>query len=156
MAMCAEIFFSGTFGGEAVSLAAAKQVLTMVRDCEVLEKINDTGEKIISGVEKIILDNGLDKIVSISGHPSWSFITIKGRDDAETMLIKTLFLQEMFDHGILILFTHNISYSHSQADVDYLLNAYTQVIGKIKTALENDTLSDAVKCEPLEVLFKVR
>ena len=49
-----------------------------------------------------------------------------------------------------------ISVIHSQADVDYLLNAYTQVIGKIKTALENDTLSDAVKCEPLEVLFKVR
>ena len=127
----------------------------MVRDCEVLEKINDTGEKIISGVEKIILDNGLDKIVSISGHPSWSFITIK-EEMIETMLIKTLFLQEMFDHGILILFTHNISYSHSQADVDYLLNAYTQVIGKIKTALGNDTLSDAMKREPLEVLFKVR
>ena len=45
-----------------LSLAAAKQVLTMVRDCEVLEKINDTGEKIISGVEKIILDNGLEKL----------------------------------------------------------------------------------------------
>ena len=80
---CVLRFSFSTFGGEAVSLAAAKQVLTMVRDCEVLEKINDTGEKIISGVEKIILDNGLDEIVSISGHPSWSFITIK-----EEMMLK--------------------------------------------------------------------
>lgn len=156
MEMCSEIFFSGTFGGEAVSLAAAKQVLTMVRDRDILEKIRTIGQKVILGVEKIILDNRLDKIISISGHPSWSFITINGRDETETMLVKTLFLQEMFNHGVLILFTHNISYAHSQADVDYLLGAYIKVFRKIKSALENGTLINDVKCAPLEVLFKVR
>lgn len=156
MELCTEIFFSGTFGGENLSLAAAKEVLTLVKSGDVTKKLELTGSKIIEGVSKIVADNELNEIFSISGHPSWSFINIARKSIDETMLLKTLFLQEMFKRGILILSTHNISYAHSSSDVIKLLAAYSETMGIIKNSLRNNNVRDYLECEPLKLLFKVR
>ena len=154
--LCTEIFFSGSFGGENLSLAAAKEVLTLVKSGDGTKKLELTGSKIIEGVSKIVADNELNEIFSISGHPSWSFINIARKSIDETMLLKTLFLQEMFKRGILILSTHNISYAHSSSDVIKLLAAYSETMGIIKNSLRNNNVRDYLECEPLKLLFKVR
>jgi glutamate-1-semialdehyde aminotransferase len=156
MELCTEIFFSGTFGGENLSLAAAKEVLTLVKSGNVTKKLELTGSKIIEGVSKIVADNELNEIFSISGHPSWSFINIARKSIDETMLLKTLFLQEMFKRGILILSTHNISYAHSSSDVTKLLAAYSETMDIIKNSIRNNNVRDYLECEPLKLLFKVR
>ena len=70
--------------------------------------------------------------------------------------IKTLFLQEMFARGILIIGTHNMSYSHTDADLDKLLNAYDEVIPMLVEGVRNKKLESMLRCQPLEPLFKVR
>ena len=156
MELCSEIFFSGTFGGETLSLAAAKQVLTMVKSGIVTKKLEQTGTKIIDGVREIVADNGLDEIFSFSGHPSWSFINISRSTINDQMLLKTLFLQEMFKRGMLLLSSHNISYAHSTSDITQLLGAYSETMAVIKNSLKTNTIEQSLDCEPLKMLFSVR
>ena len=111
---------------------------------------------VLSGVEDLIKHHGVEHILGLSGHPSWSFVLIKDVEPYTQWQIKTLFLQEMFDRGILMLGSHNMSYAHSDDDIAALLVAYEQVLPIIKDAVVNGQLESHLRCEPLEPLFKVR
>jgi glutamate-1-semialdehyde 2,1-aminomutase len=52
--------------------------------------------------------------------------------------------------------THNISYAHTQADIDSLLKAYNEVLPILRNAVDNHRLKELLQCEPLVPLFKVR
>ncbi|MDA9282310.1 aminotransferase class III-fold pyridoxal phosphate-dependent enzyme [Pseudomonadales bacterium] len=156
MELCSEIFFSGTFGGENLSLAAAKEVLSLVKTGAITKKLEQTGSEIMEGVREIVADNGLGRIFSFSGHPSWSFINITRETADDTMVLKTLFLQEMFKRGVLILSSHNISYAHTSSDVTKLLAAYSETMDVIKDSVKNNCVRSSLACDPLKLLFKVR
>jgi glutamate-1-semialdehyde 2,1-aminomutase len=151
-----DIFFSGTFGGETASLAAAKAVLEMIRDDDVIEHMHNIGEKILTGVEKLLLKHKANELFEITGHPSWTILTIKDTIDFTSWEIRTLFLQEMFRRGILISGSHNISYSHNEEDVDKLLSVYNEVFPLIVNATSKKTLFDLLEAEVLVPLFKIR
>jgi glutamate-1-semialdehyde 2,1-aminomutase len=151
-----DIFFSFTFGGEALSLAAAKATLTKLISVPVLQKLNAQGAKIIAGVNKIIKTAHLDDIFTMSGHPTWSFLNFQNSRGCSPLEIKTLWMQEIHDRGILCLGTHNINYAHSDSDVEALLGAYSEVLPYIGEILDKGQLSSVLKCESLIPLFKVR
>ena len=70
--------------------------------------------------------------------------------------IKTLWMQEMHERGILSVGTHNVNFAHSEADIDALLKAYGEVLPMIGEVLTQGRLMQALRCEPLVPLFKVR
>jgi glutamate-1-semialdehyde 2,1-aminomutase len=156
MRLMEEIFFSFTLGGETLSLAAAKATLDKLRREPVLARIDARGKAAAEGVSAIIAENGLDDFLSVSGRPCWSFLIIKDTPDYNAYEIKTLFLQEMLARGILTLGTHNMSYAHSEEDVERLLAAYREVAPILGEAVRHRALKQLLKCEPLQPLFKVR
>ncbi len=156
MSLCTDVFFSGTFGGEALSLAACKRVLEFFKANNVVDDFRCKGEKIINGVNSIINDLDMGHVMSVSGHPSWSFVNINGTEKYSSMTLKTYFLQEMFSRGMLMLASHNVNYSHTNEDIQKLLIAYSEVIEKLKYGLVNETIKDDLNCSTLNRLFKVR
>jgi glutamate-1-semialdehyde 2,1-aminomutase len=156
MKLMDDIFFSGTFGGETLSLAAAKSVLKKIRDGDVIQKIHQTGSKVLDKVGQLIELHNVTDIISISGHPAITYITIKPAYGYSNYEIKTFFLQEMFKRGILILGSHNISYAHNDDDINSLLMAYNEVFPLIRKTLVDGTLGDYLEVEPLVPLFKIR
>jgi len=151
-----EVFFSFTFGGEALSLAAAKATLKKLHTKPILKTIKTRGERVLDGVRRLIREEDMDYMVSVSGHPAWSFINFSGAGEYDVSTIKTFFLQEMFARGILLLGTHNMSYAHSPSDVERLLKAYHEVFGMLKHAIQHKDLMDHLHCEPLKPLFQIR
>lgn len=151
-----KIFFSGTFGGETLSLAAAKAVLTKLRREPVIETLKLRGQKILDGVNQLIAEMNLSGLLSISGHPTWSFLLFKDAPPFSSWDIKTLYMQEMFKRGIYTIGTHNLSYAHGDEDIARLLACYREVFGLIGESVSNGTLKDRLECEPLVPLFKVR
>jgi glutamate-1-semialdehyde 2,1-aminomutase len=151
-----KIFFSGTFGGETLSLAAAKAVLTKLQREPVIDTLKHRGRKILDGVVRLIVELDIAQFVSISGHPTWSFLLFKDVPPVSTWEIKTLFMQEMFERGVYSLGTHNMSYAHSDTDIETLLAAYREVFDLIKNAITGGFVKDRLKCDPLVPLFKVR
>lgn len=72
-----EIFFSGTFGGELLSLAAARTVLQRQMKEDVCGELSSHGLELSDQTERIIAENGLEDVLKISGHPSWRFLNWK-------------------------------------------------------------------------------
>lgn len=156
MVLMEEVFYSGTFGGELLSLAAAKKVLELHKNNEICDELAETGQFISDAIELMIQKNGLKEILSISGHPSWKFLNWKGTEKYSLEFIKTYFMQEMFNLGILVTGTHNISTAISGKEVRKILSAYEEVLQSLSTALVNNNLEEKLLVPPLKPLFKIR
>ena len=151
-----DIFFSGTFGGETLSLAAANAVIDKYKKDNVPKYLNDLGNYLLKKLNQLIINEGLDDIFRTSGHPAWSFLQVKAQDKYTAFEIKTLFLQEMFKSGILILSSHNLNFSHSEEDIDKLISVYSEVLPLIKQSIDDGNLIEQLNCKPLQSLFQVR
>ena len=156
MMLMEEIFFSFTLGGEALSLAAAKATIEKINREPVLETIRKRGERLMTGLTALIETAKLGDVLSVSGHPSWSFLNIADTPKTSSWAAKTLFLQEVFARGILVLGTHNISYAHSDADIDQLLGVYGDVLPLVHRAAVNGRTDEYLKVRPLQPLFRIR
>jgi glutamate-1-semialdehyde 2,1-aminomutase len=156
MRMMEEIFFSFTFGGETLSLAAAKATLTKLERQPVIETTWRQGRKVIDGVNDRILRHNLGTIISTGGKACWSFLLFRDTEAYSQWDIKTLFLQEVFARGILAIGTHNMSYAHSDADIARLLTVYDEVFALIAEGISNKNLKERLRTKTLVPLFKLR
>ncbi len=156
MRLMEEIFFSFTFGGETLSLAASLATLTKLQQKPVVKTLYATGEKIVKQLNTLITDHELSHVFSVSGLPVWSFFVIRDVDNVTSWQLKTLLQQEMFSNGIFMIGTHNVSYSHTDEHVDALMECYRGYFHKVKSALANNDITPLLNCEPLKPLFKIR
>lgn len=156
MRLMEEVFFSFTFGGEALSLAASLATMNKVQTQPVIETLRRNGERLKESAQQLIARHGVGHFLSVTGNPAWSFLIIKEANSYSPWQIKTLFLQEMFARGILTLATHNLTYAHADDDIAQLLAAYDEVFPILKDAVDNATLEKRLRCKPLEPLFKIR
>jgi len=150
-----DVFFSGTFGGELLSLTAANVVLDKVSEGRVIPELYRIGNAIQQSLMSEISHNKYE-FVNLSGNPTWTFLNWTLNSDALQNQVKTYFLQEMFRRGILVLSTNNITTTLSQKDISKILTAYAEVFGAISQALESDSLDALLECQPIVPLFKVR
>ncbi len=151
-----EIFFSGTFGGELLSLAAAKVVLEMHKKRNISSQLVSIGEKLTTKVEEIIRDCHIENVLRLSGHPTWVFLNWTATEDYSVEELKTFFMQEMFQRGVLILNTHNISLAFSKKDLKVVEFAYSATLQALSRAIEQGNLREKLLVKPLVPLFKVR
>ena len=151
-----DIFFSGTFGGETLSLAAANITIEKHKEQQITKHLFVVGTYLLEQLNQLISDKNLNGIFWTSGHPSWSFLHIKEQGEYNFFEIKTFLLQEMFKAGILTLGSHNMSFSHTKEDIDQLLVVYQKVLPMVKYHIDNQTLLENIQGEILEPLFKVR
>ncbi|MDI1325513.1 MAG: aminotransferase class III-fold pyridoxal phosphate-dependent enzyme [Brevundimonas sp.] len=156
MQMMEEVFFSFTFGGELLSLAAAKATLQKLQREPILEGIAKTGEKLIEGARSILAENGLEGVFAVKGHPAWSFFVMPDQPTASAFEMKTLMMQEFHQRGILCLGSHNLSHAHSAEDIDTLLQAYRHLMPMMRAALDDGDIKSRLRCDPLVPLFKIR
>jgi glutamate-1-semialdehyde 2,1-aminomutase len=156
MKMMEEVFFSFTFGGETLSLAAARATLLKLQREPVVNVLIGHGNRIMGGVRKLIDQHQMQDWVATSGHPTWSFLSFKDHPSASSWVIKTYWMQEILQRGLLSVGSHNVSYAHSDADIDALLGAYAEVLPAIGHHLAKGDLAAQLRCAPLVPLFKVR
>ena len=151
-----EIFFSSTFGGETLSLAASIAVIDKMRRESVIETIWKNGDRISTYVSQKIGENGLDEVVAITGRPCWKHLQFKDHSSADKDTIKTFFIREMLKSNILINSSHNICYAHSAEDLELAKKAYDRTLRTIAVELENKTLAENLGCSVVRPIFSVR
>lgn len=156
MQLMEEIFFSFTFGGETLSLAASAATLDKLRSHDVTGHLARLGRRLMAGIQAGIERHEVGELLSVAGHPSWSFLILRDTPLASQWETKTLFLQSLFERGILSLGTHNLSYAHTEADIDRLLAVYDEVFPLLRAGALEGKMAQLLRCPPLEPLFKVR
>ncbi|MCU0594986.1 MAG: aminotransferase class III-fold pyridoxal phosphate-dependent enzyme, partial [Desulfobacterota bacterium] len=83
-----DVFFSFTFGGEAISLAASIATITKIREKSVIEALWKTGTRIMDKVRALISGHGLNTVFSLKGKPPWSLLLINDQAQAACLCRK--------------------------------------------------------------------
>jgi glutamate-1-semialdehyde 2,1-aminomutase len=147
-----DVFFYTTFGGEALSLAAAKATITEMQDKNVIKHLWEKGEILKKGYNDIAKEMKLEFTRAI-GYPCRTMVAFNSQD-VDNMMIKSFVQQELVKRGILWTGFHNMSYSHSKEDIAYTLQAYYVVLKLLRDALDNNNLSDLLLGEPVQTVFR--
>lgn len=157
MELMEEIFFSLTYGGEALSLAAASATIKKIRDRPVIQTMTDTGRRLQAGTRERLERHGMGHIMTLCGHPTWSGIVFRSVEGYSDWDVQTLFMQEILERGVLSYGgLHIVSYAHTNADIDRVLEVYDEVMPLVRSAVDSRTLSERLRCAPLKPLFKLR
>lgn len=147
-----DVFFFTTFGGEALSLAAAKATITEMRTKPVLETIAAQGNKLAEGYRALAKEHGV-AFTSCIGQPARTIMTF-APEGTTPLATKSLFQQEMIRRGVLWSGFHNMSYAHGDREVAEVLAAYAEVLPLVKKAVEEGTVEKDLRGEPVEAVFR--
>ena len=143
-----EVFFSGTHGGEALSLAAAAAVLDTIADGTVLARIERRGATLQAGLTECVARHGLDGEVTVGGEPQRTVVGFNGADH----LVAKSWVQQCFaDAGVLFNGSLFVSARHSDEDVQLALDAFDTAL----TALAaGEDVAARLVGPPVEPVFR--
>ncbi len=147
-----DVFFFTTFGGEALSLAAAMATIDEIKEKNVTDYLSEKGKLLKDGYNKIVEKLGID-YSSCSGYNCRTIITFNAKA-GNPLEMKTLVQQEMIKRGILWGGFHNVCFSHSYNDIEYTLKAYEEVLQILKKAVKEKNIKGYLKGELLEPVFR--
>ena len=147
-----DVFFFTTFGGEALSLAAAKATIQELKDKNVPAYLAKQGKKLKDGYNKIAEELEMPYTKCI-GYECRSLMTFDA-SAGNPLEMKSLVQQEMIKRGILWGGFHNMSFSHSDEDVEYTLKTYREVLPILKKAVNEKNVRGYLKGEPVEPVFR--
>ncbi len=147
-----DIFFFTTFGGEALSLAAAKATIHELKAHRVPERLASQGKKLKEGYNNITRELGMT-YTQCAGFDCRTIVTLDAKS-GNPLEMKSLVQQEMIKRGVLWGGFHNMCFSHSDDDVAYTLKAYREVLPILKSAVERGDVRGALRGEPVEPVFR--
>ncbi len=147
-----DVFFYTTFGGETLSLAAAKATIEEMKAHNVPAYLHARGRQLKEGLRAIITEMEMPYI----GCSGLDYRTIVSFDASagNPLALKSLLQQELIKRGILWSGFHTISFSHSKADIDYTLEAYAHALRVLREAVDARTVEAALRGAPVEPVFR--
>lgn len=147
-----EVFFFTTFGGEALSLAAARATIDEMRERPVHEHIRRQGSILRHGYNEIAAELGMDytRCTGLAPRTIVSFDASAG----DPLLQKSLLQQELIKRGVLWSGFHTISFSHTDEDIAHTLVAYREALPILRDAVERGTLRESIRGTPVEPVFR--
>lgn len=147
-----DVFFFTTFGGEALSLAAAKATLHRIIDGEVLQRIELLGDELRDGVRSTLAANDVT-YASVKGLGPRTMLSFSDSVE-DPLLLRSFMQQELLRNGILWNGFHTLSASHTKHDIQYTLDVYAELIPMMHEHVRMGTLSLALRGKPVEPVFR--
>ena len=148
-----DVFFFSTFGGEALSLAAAVATINEMQQQNVIAHLGNQGIKLKNGYNQLAAELEMEHITQCKGHPARTLVTF-APEAGDPLLMKSLVQQEMIKRGVLWSGFHNICFSHSDKDVAYTLAAYREVLPILAWALRENRLFASLRGTPVQPVFR--
>ncbi len=151
-----DIFFSTTFGGEALSLSASIETINKLQRTDAINKMKNLGNNLIIELNKIVSNSVLKGMIVFSGPNWWPRINISN-NTMDINLFKSLLRQELNAAGLIINATLNLSLAHTQ---DYIyketLARFAESICNMCDILKMKDPKKALKGNLIKPTFAVR
>jgi glutamate-1-semialdehyde aminotransferase len=147
-----DVFFFTTFGGEALSLAAATATIEELARKGVPGYLHEKGRLVRDGYNRIAASLGLGYTRCI-GYGYRSLVVF---DDTagDPLVLKSFVQQEMIRRGILWSGFHTLSFSHGDPEIESILKAYERILPALAQAVESGTVGSRLRGEPVEPVFR--
>ena len=139
-----DVFYSTTFGGETLSLAAGMAVIDEIQNKPVIDHCWKIGKHLFSEFNKMSTEIGVS--IKMEGLPIRSRIICRDDKNQPSLLLRSLFYQETIKRGILfgpgyVLF----SYSHSKKDIEKVLDACETSMKILKKAIDSNSVKKLLR-----------
>lgn len=121
------IFYSGTFFGETLSLAAACATIDKLQRQNVIGHIWDEGANLRVGIANAITKHDVGGLISVGQLPL-SRLTFANRR------VQDIFTRAMADAGVLIINSNNLTWAHRAPQISRIMKAYDYACGEIAKA----------------------
>ena len=129
---------STTHGGETHCLAAAKATISSIITEKAIDHFYSIGKYMQDGVRNIAKSVGAEQYISVAGYGCKPSFAIKNQNGEVTMEARTLFMQELCSHGVLMPYVVP-SLAHTTETMNTTIAAIGEALKVVKQAsLENN------------------
>ncbi len=148
-------FFSFTYGGDCIGLAAAKATIKKMEKKNVIDHLYKVGGRLKRGMNELAKIYNLEDLIACAGYPCRSVMTIKKLKKYKKPLITKSFIQqELMARGVLWSQYHSICYSHKVKHIDNSLNAFEYAFKKLSKIIKNNKkIENNLLGKPCETVF---
>ena len=148
-----EIFFSGTFSGEALSLAASLSTIKKLKNENITEQLLKHGLKLKNDLNNEISSLNLDNVLEFQG-PDWRpFLKVKKKEYINKNLMQII-RNEFINEGILFGTALNLSYPHIKQNIyELTLKKTSNVLKQVKKSMKANNFGSSSK---IKKIFNVR
>ncbi len=126
---------STTHGAESHGLAAARAVMQIYREQDVVETLWRQGERLATGVRRVAREAGVQDHFDVAGRPCNLVYVTQDQERQPSQGFRTLFLREMLSRGILAP-SFTVGTAHTDADIDLTIERIGESLVTYKKALE--------------------
>jgi glutamate-1-semialdehyde 2,1-aminomutase/spore coat polysaccharide biosynthesis protein SpsF len=154
MAAFDDIFFSFTFGGECLSLAAAKACLEFMRREPVIDHFWRQGAKLQAAFRELVEHFGLAGYADCVGLPPWTICLFHDHEGQEGLALKSLFQQEMLRRGVLFSGSQFVCYEHTDADIQRTIDAYEAAFTVLRHGVLNRCVEQLLEGRKIQPVFR--
>ena len=150
MQVAEKLRISVTYGGEALSLAAAVAAIDEYRSKDVFPRIWQQGQRLMDGLNDAA--RSAEVAFRCYGLAPMSAMAFDVPDAALAAQCWTYFLQEAAEQGVLFRRggLNFVTYSHTDADVDRAVSVVRDILPRLRRHLDRGTLSEAIQVLSVE------
>lgn len=157
MGLMDEIFFSGTFGGETLSLAAAIATIDKLEALDGPARMAETGAFLGREINALIASHDLSGIFEIKGPDWWPMISIAPNGGIDAALAASLLRQELIQNGVFVGGTLNLCLAHCEPDIrQATLTAWAVALADLNAPLKGPNPEQFLAGDIIKPVFKVR
>jgi len=143
---------SATHGAENHALAAARAVMRVYREEPIIEQIWRVGQKLIEGLNAAARQAGIGERFSAYGYPCSPYYVCKDAAGEPSTAFRTLFMQEMIRHGVLLTYAAP-SAAHHDADIEVTTEAARKSFNTYARALASG-VEQFLEGPPVKPVFR--
>lgn len=149
-----DIFYSGTFGGETLSLAACKATIEELREKDGLGTIWRNGGRLQQGALALIDRYGLDGQVRAVGVGCRWVLAFPHADEYQGRLRRSFFMQECVKRGLLFFGLHVPCVAHGDDEIDFTLKVFEEVMPIFAAAFQADDFAARMEGQVVDAIFR--
>ena len=147
-----EVFFYTTFGGEALSLAAAQATLDVLERENVPAVLSERGRQLTEQLQRMIRSLDLEGL-GVVGMPARTMLTFDARF-GDPLLQKSLLQQELIRRGVLWTGFCNLAYAHDEDHLARVLAAFGESLDVLASARRDGSLAQQLRGTPVQPVFR--
>ncbi len=148
-----EVFFSFTFGGEVLSLAASVATVRELQSKNAIKHIWTVGQALMDGYRRLVREAGLEAVTRCIGYPCWPHLIFE-EDGKPSPRCQTLFQQEIVKRGVLTRPNLFLCYSHTPEDIQRTLEAFRDALQIMKEAFVSGRVEEALEGDIVEPVIR--
>jgi glutamate-1-semialdehyde 2,1-aminomutase len=160
MMLLEDIFVSGTFGGEALSLVAANATIDKLEQHDGPNRIWRHGDKLIKAANAILDDYGLADLIQFGGEGWWPRMALGDPNPStnlDTVLLTSLVRQEFMGAGLLFAAGFNLCLDHLRDEIlEETLASIGAAAAALKISLNAPDPKSYLRGDPVRPSFSVR